>query len=268
MPYQIKSGLVRIPLQDGNAFMGGYLSAPDPNRLAAAPAPNPLGGPRQFPPVLLGMELFGVNAHIRDIADRIAALGYIVLAADYYYRIEPDCELAFDEEGRSKGMAMLHRLQRQWVLEDVASAIGFLRARPEVQGRIGFVGFSVGGHIAYLAATKLSIDLTVCFYAGWLNNTDIPLSQPEPTVTLTSGIARHDGRLVYFAGGKDHVIDQVQLDILVKAWREAGIRHDLIVYPDTGHGFFCDQRNSFHEPSRDDSWLRLQRLLAEELGKC
>jgi carboxymethylenebutenolidase len=264
MAYRTIGGWETIPVHETDApgnkdplIMGAYLSRPDPEQGAEG---------KRFPAVLIAHELFGVNDHICDVSDRIAALGYVVLAADYYYRVEPDVRLGYDDESRNKGMAILHLLKREDTIQDIAAAMHYLRNRPEVGGGTGFIGFSMGGHIAFLASTQLPVELTVCFYAGWLTNTDIPLSQPEPTITLAGRIARNDGHVVYFAGGKDHVINGTQLAGIENALKEAGVRHEIIEYPEAGHGFFCDQRSwNFHAPSRDDSWLRLQQLLANEL---
>ena len=94
----------------------------------------------------------------------------------------------------------MHQLKRSEVVQDVKNAIDFLRLRKDVTGKIGFLGFSIGGHIGYLAVTQLYIHATACFYAGWLTNTDIGLSRPEPTITLTDVIAKHNGHIVYFVG--------------------------------------------------------------------
>jgi dienelactone hydrolase len=75
-----------------------------------------------------------------------------------------------------------------------------------IAAKTGFPGFRMGGHIAYFAATQLTIAANACFYGGLLANTGIPLSQPEPTVTLTPGIAQHGGKLMYFTEDKTHIL--------------------------------------------------------------
>jgi hypothetical protein len=84
------------------------------------------------------------------------------------------------------------------VLADVRAAMGYLRSHSAA--RIGMVGFSLGGHIAYLAATQLDLAATAVFYGGWIVTGDIPLSQPEPMLSLTPGIA---GRLLFLIGAGD-----------------------------------------------------------------
>jgi carboxymethylenebutenolidase len=85
-------------------------------------------------------------------------------------------------------MLLMKQLHRESVLEDVTTAMTFLRNDENCSGRIGIVGFSLGGHIAYLAATQLNLEAAASFYGGWVNG-GIPLSSPNPTVFLTEGMA-------------------------------------------------------------------------------
>lgn len=250
MPAEILREQLVLPVAGSNS-MGVYLAHP--------------ATPGQYPAVIVGMELFGVTRHIRDVADRLAGNGYLVMAPDFYHRLEPDAELSYDQAGRSKGFELLHRVRRRDVLQDVQASMRNLEARADFRGRIGFLGFSVGGHIGYLAATRLPIAACAIFYAGWLNSTEIELGQPEPTLTLTAGIAKNGGRIAYFVGGKDFLIDAAQRQAIESALSEAGVRHEMVVYAEAGHGFFCDERDTFNQPSRDDAWQRVLELFAAEL---
>lgn len=246
----IKREHVVIPME-GATPMGAYLAQPQ------APAPRAA--------VMVGMELFGVNQHIREIADRVAALGYLAIAPDFYHRSEASAELSYDQAGRDKGFELLHQLGREDALADVAATLRYLRQRPDCQGRVGFLGFSVGGHIGYLAATRL--DLTACavFYAGWLTNTSVEMSQPEPTLTLTPGIAKTGTRMLYFVGEDDFLVTADQREAISHALTQAKVRHEVIVYPGVGHGFFCDERDSFDAATRDDAWARTCAMFETEL---
>lgn len=220
----------------------------------------------KFPAVIIGMEIFGITDHIKEITNNMAALGYVAIALDFYHRTAPGTDLPYNQQGRTKGLELMHQLKRSEVLLDVKSSIDFLRSRPDVTGKIGFLGFSIGGHIAYLAATQLDIKATACFYAGWLTNTDIALSQPEPTITLTAGIAKNDGYIVYFVGDQDSLVTEDQLKTMEAALGSTKTKFEFVVYPDTKHGFFCDQRpETFNKYARDDAWRRVQELFAKEL---
>lgn len=140
----------------------------------------------------------------------------------------------------------------------MAAAIRWLRAAPGIE-RIAMIGFSAGGHLSYLAACQLPLSRTAVLYGGWLTSTDIPLSQPRPTLELTPGIT---GRLLYLVGEEDSLIDAGQRGQIRDALRAAGIDHELVVYPGTGHAFFWPDTPAFQQAARDDAWTRILALLA------
>lgn len=252
MTSTIKQERVSIPADNGQSSMEAYLAYPSASG--------------QYPAVIIGMEIFGITDHIQDITNRVAKLGYVAIALDFYHRTEAGVNLPYNQEGRTKGLELMHKLKRSEVVQDVKNAIDFLCSRKDVTGKIGFLGFSIGGHIGYLAATQLDINATACFYAGWLTNTDIELSRPEPTITLTDGISKHNGRIVYFVGDQDSLVTAEQLKTMGKALETANVKHEIIIYPGTKHGFFCDQRiETFNESSRNDAWERVRALFASEL---
>lgn len=253
MNHDIIDEEIGVPVDEAAPPMGAYLARP--------------AAPGRYPVVIVCGEMFGLNAHIRDVTRRIAALGYLALAPDFYHRTMPGAALGYDEAGRQQGFALLGRMRRDDVLADLGAAIDLLRRRPDIAARAGIVGFSLGGHIAYLAAARLPVRVAVCLYGGWLTGTDIPLSRPEPTVALTPGIAASGGRLLYLVGERDHAVTPDQTAILARALADAGVRHELVIYPGIGHGFFCDDRPAtFHEPTRDDAWCRIRLALADELS--
>lgn len=251
MSAEIVRERVMLPL-DGQTPMGAYLARPS--------APGP------YAAVIIGMELFGVTSHIRNVADRLAGKGYLVLAPDFYHRMESGAELKYDQAGRDRGFELLHQVSRADALQDVEAAMHFLQRHPGFRGRVGFLGFSVGGHIGYLAATQLDLAACALFYAGWLPTCEIELSQPNPTLTLTPGITRTGARLIYFVGGKDFLVPSAQREQIVRALEEAQVRHEMVVYPNAQHGFFCDERDTFDSASRDDAWKRTLELFNSELN--
>jgi carboxymethylenebutenolidase len=228
----------------GASLMGGYLARPD--------IADPIGS------VIVGMELFGVSAHVRDICDRLASLGYLALAPDLYHRSAPGIELAADEHGRTRGFELLQQLTRTQVLDDVRATIAFLHERNIPLA--GMVGLSVGGHVAYLAAAHLDLPAIAVFYGGWIPTTDITISQPEPTITSTPDIT---GRVLMLVGSEDLIIPSEHRSQIADALTAAGIDHKLIEYPGVGRGFLCDRRHSFHPEAANNAWNHLVSLLAE-----
>jgi carboxymethylenebutenolidase len=206
--------------------------------------------------VIVGMELFGVTAHVRDICDRLAANGYAAIAPDFYHRTAPGTELPADTRGRQQGFELLTQLTRPQALDDLAATIGWLSNQPAPL--VGMVGLSVGGHLAYLAATQFELPATAVFYGGWIPTTDVTVSQPEPTLAATPRIA---GRLEMYVGAEDPIVPAEHRQQIAAALTAAGVEYRLIVYPGVGHGFLCDRRATFHPEAANDAWGRLLRLL-------
>jgi carboxymethylenebutenolidase len=235
---------VSIPVSDGTS-LPAYLARP-----AADPAPTG---------VIVAHELFGVNPDIRGVADDLAGQGYLTIAPEFYHRDAPPGRwLERDDAGRQEGFGYLHRLGREQALADVAAAIGWLRSQPGIE-RVALVGFSAGGHLSYLAACRLPVSRTAVLYGGWLPGTDIPMSQPTPTLELTPGIT---GRLLYLVGDDDTLIDAGQREQIRAALASAGVKHEVVSYPGVGHAFFWPGTPPFDAAARADAWGRVLELLA------
>lgn len=209
--------------------------------------------------VIVAHELFGVAPNIRAVVDDLAAAGYLALAPEFYHRDAPPGHwLKTDDDGREEGFGLLHRLTRPQALDDVAACMAWLRDQEPIE-RVAMIGFSAGGHLTYLAACRLPIARAAVMYGGWLPTTDIPLSQPTPTLDLTPGIT---GRLLYVVGEDDFLISAAERSQIGDALRAAGVDHEIAVYPGTGHAFFWPGTSAFNERSRDDAWSRTLALLA------
>jgi carboxymethylenebutenolidase len=96
-------------------------------------------------------------------------------------------------------------------------------------------------------------------YGGWLPTTDIPMSQPSPTLDLTPGIS---GRMLYLVGEDDTLINADQRGQIRDALQSAGTEHELVSYPGTGHAFFWPDTPAFSRRARDDAWSRILTMLA------
>lgn len=251
--YEIVGERVDIAVDDqpGTTMMGAYLARP--------------AAPGRFPGVVIGFQLFGLDAHVRRLADQIAGLGYVAVVPDLYHRTAPGAELAMDADGRRRGFELLNLLTRDEVLRDIGAAVGHLRETANTGQATGMIGMSMGGHVAYLAATQLDLAATAVFFPGWLTTTEIGLSRPEPTLTLTPGIAKHGGRLLMLLGEQDHVVPPADREKIGDALRASGVRHEIVVYPDTPHAFFFEGSETFRPEPAADAWRRVKALLAEEL---
>lgn len=238
-----------VTIHVGNEQMGGYLARPE--------------GDRTLPAVLVFMEIFGVNDHIQDVTRRVAELGYVALAPDYFHRTAPGMQGAYDEAGMAEGMKHLGQLKADEMVADAQAAIDHLRARGDVKGEhIGAMGFCIGGHMTYLTAACTDVKAAASFYGGGIAAPHGP-GGAEPTLDRTPGIG---GRILCLFGDQDSMIPQDQVDAIRASLERAGTDHEVVVYAGADHGFFCDQRATFNADAAADAWQRVQGLFASQLG--
>lgn len=131
----------------------------------------PSGG--SGPGVLMFQEIFGINDNMRTLAGRLADAGYVVLVPDMFWRIERRFERN-DEAGMADAFAIVQQLDWQKAVEDITAAHAHLRQMPECTGKIGAIGFCLGGGLAFAAATMSrvdgrGIDAAVCYYGSAIN---------------------------------------------------------------------------------------------------
>jgi len=205
------------------------------------------------PAVLVIMEAFGLNAHIKDVARRLAAEGYVALAPDLYWRGGKGRTVRYDQ--LPEAIALMQSLKDDEVVADVAGAIAYLERQPFVRGdRIGITGFCMGGRVTFLVACELAdkIKAAAPFYGG-----GIPI---ERTAKLKAP-------LLAFFGEDDPFIP---LDTVEQLKAELA-RHrkdaEVVVYPKAPHGFFCNERDSYRPEAARDAWERLRTFLATHLKR-
>src|SRR5215468_5139439 len=141
---------IKIRAHDGGTF-GAYLSLP----------PSGSG-----PGLLVLQEIFGVNAHIKALTERWAAEGYVALAPDIFWRVEPGVELAYTQDGMARGRALRQKLDLELTLKDIAKTFERLRSLPECRGNAAVVGYCFGGLLAYLTAARCDTDAAIAYYGG------------------------------------------------------------------------------------------------------
>jgi carboxymethylenebutenolidase len=149
----------------GTQCIGAYL---------ATPAGNPKGG------IVVVQEIFGVNAHVRSVADRFAAAGYTAIAPAFFDHVESNVELGYDTAGFARGKALVGEISFDRALEDVASAAESIKSA----GKIGVVGYCWGGSVALLAATRLGLP-AVSYYGA--RNVQFLIEEPKAPVLFHFG---------------------------------------------------------------------------------
>lgn len=220
---------VTLTARDG-ATLSAYVARPD-------------GAPKGA--LVVVQEIFGVNSHIRSVADGFAAKGYLAVAPALFDRIEPGVELGYEGEDMVRARELLGKLRFDLSLADTQAAIDYAAA--ESGTKVGVVGYCFGGSIAWLAASRLSgLAAAVGYYGG-----RIPDDVDElPRVPV----------LLHFGEFDDHIPLQ-GVEEVAKRHPEVAVQ----IYP-AGHGFNCDQRASFDAPSAALAKQRTLEFFARELG--
>lgn len=213
------------------------LTAADGHRLAAylaRPASTPRGG------LIVVQEIFGVNSHIRSIADGFAADGYLAIAPALFDRVERGVDIGYSPDDIQRGRALKEASKADKAMLDLRCAVQLLQTRLGPAAKIGIVGYCWGGLLSWLAACEVeSLAASVPYYGGGIP--DHAARSPRCPV------------LAHF-GESDALIPMAGVEALRRA--QPGIT--VQVYP-AGHGFNCDQRGSYDAAS---ATLARQRTLA------
>src|SRR3972149_475238 len=198
-----------------------------------------------YPGVVVIQEAFGVNDHIKKVTERIAAEGYVAIAPGIVHR-EEDRLIPYSD--MKKAVATVKRVVDGKAMEDIGAAIAQLKSRGNVKsGCIGVTGFCMGGRLTYLAAAHHASEVKcVVPYCGG----GIPMGNPSP-LSRTGEIKCP---MYLFFGAKDQLIPQDHVEQIRAELTAKKVAFQLHVYPEAGHGFFCDERGSYHEASAKDAW--------------
>jgi carboxymethylenebutenolidase len=203
---------VQLSASDGHQF-GAYHAEPSRGTQAS---------------VVVIQEVFGVNSHIRSVADDFATQGFHSIAPALFDRVEPGVELGYDGPDTQRGMGMAMKIGVDNALKDVAAAIAYSRTDLGC-AKVGVVGYCFGGSLAWLAATRLSPAAAVGYYGGRI--AQYAAERPGCPV------------LLHF-GARDPHIPGSEIDKIRAHYPELPV----YMYP-AGHGFNCDQRKDYEPHS-------------------
>lgn len=226
---------IDIPTRDGQQFQG-YLSLPPTGR---------------GPGIVLLQEIWGVNHHIRSVADQYALSGYTVLAPDVFWRIEPRIDLDYNEAGNQRAFALAGEVDRDQATLDIADAVDCLKARDEVDGKTAVLGFCLGGQLAFRTAATGKPDAAVCYYGG-------------KTVNYLGEAERITQPIMFHHGDLDNSIPADDV-AAIKAAFSGRNNAEFFEYPDAGHGFNCWGRSLYNQSAAALAHGRSLEFLARHL---
>lgn len=219
--------MIRLTAADGHGF-GAYHAQPRDMRA---------GG------VIVVQEIFGVNAHIRDVCDWLAEAGYEAVAPALFDRLTPGVDLGYDEAGITEGRELVGRLGWETPVTDIRAAAQFLD--PDL--RVGVVGYCWGGTITWLAACRLPIACAAPYYGRQI----IDFVDEKPQCPM-----------VMHFGAVDPLIPQDVVERIGEAHPDIPIH----VYEGAGHGFNCDRRADWRPEAASLARARTLALFARHLN--
>lgn len=193
--------------------------------------------------IVVVQEIFGVNHHMREMADRFAAAGYAVVTPALFDRVEKGVELGYTPDDIAKGRDYRMKLSDPQVMLDVEAAAAHLAGK-----KLGIVGYCFGGTVAWWGATRSkSFAAASCWYGGGIAGT----KDEKPSCPVQ----------MHF-GEKDASIPMTDVDAI----RAAQPKVETYVYLGAGHGFGCDERGSFSQPDYELAQSRTLDFFAKHIA--
>jgi carboxymethylenebutenolidase len=233
--------------------MAAYVSFPPPSAGTSLPA------------IIVVQEAFGANQHIQKVADGFAAEGYVAVAPALFHRNErnPNPMLGYTPDDFDAAVnTYMPELTGQGIIEDINATVDYLqRTYPRTRGqKVGIVGYCMGGRVVYLAAGNCSgIDAGVVYYGGAI------LNAYSDGVTPIDGTGNINIPLMGNFGETDGNPTPDDVTKIEAALSAAGKSFDFKMYPGAGHGFNCDDRDSYNQAAADDAQARTIAFFNEHL---
>ena len=197
--------------------------------------------------IVVIQEAFGVNDHIEDVARRFAAEGWLAVAPHLFHR-SGDPKLGYGD--MSTVMPHMQKLTADGVMADVDAALDHLTGAGIPLRKIGIVGFCMGGTVALVAAARRDLGAAVTFYGGGVTEGRFGFGP------LVEEATRLRAPWLGLYGDLDQGIPVDGVEQLRAAAASSGQETELVRYPEAGHGFHCDQRDSYEPKSAQDAWAR------------
>lgn len=227
---------IQVNAADGGAFKA-YVSTP-----AKGSGPG----------IVLLQEIFGINVTMREQADAWAEEGYAVIVPDLFWRIEPGIELDYSPEGWQRAFDCFKAFDVDKGIQDTQATIDELRRHPALDGRIGAVGYCLGGKLAFLTGTRTDVDASVCYYGVGIDGHLDELKNVKGPMVL------HFAELDKFV--------PPEAVAKVKAAAQGNPLVAVYEYPGVDHAFARIGGDHWHKPSAMMAYSRSLSLLRRVLG--
>ncbi len=214
------------------------------------------GGP--YAGLIVLQEAFGVNSHIREVAERFAREGFVTVAPELFHRTAPGFQGSYTDF--SAVVPHMRALTEDGLTADLKAACGWLTSNSCVKtNSIASVGYCLGGRVSFLANTVLPLRAAIAYYGGGI--------APNPTSPGLLGRARDlHAPVLFFWGAKDKHISPEQRRAVIDALAAAGKRYVNVVFSEADHGFNCDERAAYNADAARQSWVLALEFLRQNLG--
>lgn len=242
------------PVRGGSGIVEEGVEIPGEGRGLPGFLVRPDGGPA--PAVVILHDIWGANDFYHDLARRLAAEGFAALLPDLFVR-----QGSLPEQTREAAFARRARLDQTVALADIAGAIRWMRDHPATTGKVGTIGFCLGGTYVMLAAARDPLpDAGVAFY-GFPVIEKTPLTRAVPLDEARAGVVASPLLLLW--GDQDHGVGMENVAAYRTALETAGARHEAVVYPGLPHGFLTFDPAA--PAATREAWARALAFLRAEL---
>ncbi len=215
------------------------------------------GGP--YPGLIVVMEAFGLNGHIKALTDRFAAEGFVALSPNLYFR-QPNNVVGYND--LPSAFRLMGSINDDGIVADMTAAINYLKTSKDVKPNFGTTGFCMGGRIAFLAACRnADVKATAPYYGGGMVTSRQPGAKPP--IAYVESLR---GPVLAFFGGKDAFIPKTEVDQFRDALAKAGKPNEVVLYEDADHGFMCDERPSYHAAHSKEAFARTIAFFKKNLA--
>lgn len=210
----------------------------------------------KLPVVLVFQEIFGVNHHIRSVCDRLAQEGFVAVAPELFHRDGRRIEISYGDKETSR--EHLKRLTNETILQDVYDTINFLSVLPTADTtNINTVGFCVGGFSSILTATRFPIQKAVSFYGSGQVRAREGIHL-RPIINEYKSI---QGECLFLNGELDSSFPSTDRSAIEQKLNAESIPFRMVVYPNSDHGFFCNERKSYNQEDAAKAWKEMITFL-------
>ena len=239
---EIQTEWVNLTVSDGSV-MRTYV---------AQPARAPRAALLVFP------EIFGINSHIRDVTERFARQGYLAIAPELFHRSGPGFECGYSEAEVGQGIGHMQKVTPQGLEADIRAAFAYAK---ESGLPVAATGFCMGGRTTFLAASLVPLVCGISFYGGGI--------APGPFGPgLLDRIPNLQAPVLFLWGGKDTHIPAASVDQIVAAMRASGKPFATVEFSEAEHGFFCNERASYHPAAAAVAWPMVLAYLEGKTQKA